>query len=279
MKLFRKMLLTVLTLTMVLTTTYVPVYAGSNAGNTENTAIKLVNGKKKTAKFRADVESPVYFVIGLEQAGKLSVSVSAEKLGTGATILIRQNVLSSWKQTKDLSYNKSKKVTSGSLKSEYILQKGNYIIEVTPGKKLASSKKFTITAKTTPFVTDDVEADNNKEESAQSMNVYKNKTYNMYLSNGIPVDTDDTVDCFKFTSKSDEKLKVTMSSKVKADGVKLLLRQKTDDGYTTVQSFDVKDGKLSETVKVKKGTYYWKVWYSDATQNYQMPYTIKCVAQ
>ena len=56
MKLFRKMLLTVLTLAMVLTITYVPVYAGSNAGNTENTAIKLVNGKKKTAKFRADVQ-------------------------------------------------------------------------------------------------------------------------------------------------------------------------------------------------------------------------------
>lgn len=279
MKLFRKMLLTMLTLAMVLSITYIPVCAGSNAGNTEDTAIKLVNGKKKTAKFRADAESPVYFVIGLEQAGRLSVSVSAAKLGTGATILIRQNVLSSWKQTKNISYNKSKKVTSGTLKSEYILQKGNYIIEVIPGKKLASSKKFTITAKATPFVTDDVEPDNNKEETAQSMNIYKNKTYNMYLSNGILVDTDDTIDCFKFAAKSDESLKVTMSSKVKADGVKLLLRQKTDDGYTTVQSFDVKDGKLSETLKVKKGTYYWKVWYSDANLNYQMPYTIKCAAQ
>lgn len=279
MKLFRKMLLTVLTLAMVLTTTYVPVYAGSNAGNTENTAIKLVNGKKKTAKFRADVESPVYFVIGLEQTGKLSVSVSAEKLGTGATISVKQDVLSSWKSAKDISYNKSKKITSGTLKVEDILQKGNYIIEVIPGKKLSSSKKFTITAKTTPFVTDDVEPDNNKEELAQSMNVYKGKTYNMFFSSGSLVVPDDTVDCFKFTAKGDETLKLTLNSKVKAEGVRVLLRQKSDEGYTTVQSFDVKDGKLSETVKVKKGTYYWKIWYSDSNLKYQMPYTIKCVAQ
>lgn len=279
MKRLKRMLLTMLSVAMVMTANSVPVYAGSNAGNTETTAIKLENGKKKNAKFRADAAAPVYFVIGLEKTGKLNVSVAADKLGTSAKITVKQTVLSSWSQETTVKYNKSKKTTNGSLKIDDVLQKGTYLIEVTPGKQLSASKKFSITAKVTPFITDDVEPDNNKEESAQAMNINKGTAYNMFFSSGSLVYADDTIDCFKFTTKKDTTLNLTLNSKVKVDGVKVLLRQKTDDGYTTVKSFDVKDGKLSEAVKVNAGTYYWKIWYSDTNASYQMPYTIKCVAK
>lgn len=278
MKLLKRMLLLTLSIVMVLAINNVPVLAGSNAGNTKETAIKLQSGKKKTAKFRKGAASAVYFVVGLEQPGRLSVAISAKKLGTGATIEIKQMELSSWKQTKKISYNKSKKITTGTLKSEDILQKGTYIIEVTPGKTLTSSKKFAITAKITPYITDDVEPDNNKEETAQTMNIYSNKKYKMHMSNGILVDTDDTVDCFKLNVKDVETLTINFNSSVKVDGVKVLLRQATADGYTTVKMFDVKNGKLSEKVDVKKGTYCLKIWYSDSNYKCQMPYTIKCVA-
>lgn len=280
MKRLKRMLLVALSVAMVLTINNVPVLAGSNAGNSKETAIKLQSGKKKTAKFRKGTDAAAtYFVIGLEQPGRLSVKVSAKKLGTGATIAVKQMELSSWKQEKKISYNKSKKITSGTLKTEDILQKGTYVIEVTPGKALKSSKKFEITAKVTPYNTDDVEPDNNKEETAQNMLIYTSKKYKMHMSNGILVDADDTVDCFKLNVKDVGTVTINFKSSVKVEGVKVLLRQATEDGYTTVKTFDVVDGKLSEKVDVKKGTYYLKIWYSDDSRVYQMPYTIKCVGK
>ena len=88
----------------------------------------------------------------------------------------------------------------------------------------------------------------------------------------------DLTDTMVFTSKEAEIVNITFSSKANVNGVKILLRQKTDKGYETVKSFDASSGKVSESVNINKGTYYVKVWCSDDSVTRQMPYTIKCAA-
>lgn len=273
MKKLKKILM--VALAVMLSFECIPVSAASVAGKTEANAIELKSGKKKTSKFWTGTKSPVYYVIAVAEQGTLNVSLSAKELGTSATIELQKIGVPNWKQTQKVSYNKKKKITSGTMKSEYILSKGNYIIQVTPGKEIAKTKKFDITAKITPTKCVDVEPNNN-EDQAQEIVVYKASSQKMYLSTGSYIEEADLVDCFKVDLKDTETLKITLSSKTNMDGVKVLVREKTDTGYNTIKAYDVVNSKLSESIKLKKGTYYVKVWCSDDTVKKQMPYTIKC---
>lgn len=273
MKILKKILMVALAVT--LSFECIPVSAASVAGKTEENAIELKSGKKKTSKFWTGTKSPVYYVIAVAEQGTLNVSLSAKELGTSATIELQKIGVPNWKQTQKISYNKKKKTTSGTMKSEYILSKGNYIIQVTPGKEIAKTKKFDITAKITPTKCVDVEPNNN-EDQAQKISVYKASSQKMYLSTGSYIEEADLVDCFKVDLKDTETLKITLSSKANMDGVKVLVREKTDTEYNTIKAYDVVNGKLSESIKLKKGTYYVKVWCSDDTVKKQMSYTIKC---
>lgn len=275
MKTLKKMFIVVLAMVMMLSLEVAPVGAASVTGREESNPIELKTGKKKTSKFWTGTKSSVYFIIAIAEQGTLNVSFSAEELGTSATVELRKVGLPNWNQAQKISYNKKKKTTSGTMKSEYILPKGNYIIQVTPGKKITKTKKFNITAKLTPAKCEDVEPNNN-EEQAQKIAVYSAKLHKMYLSTGNFMEDADLIDCFEVELKDTETLKISLSSKADMDGVKVLVREKTDSGYNTIKAYDVVGGKVSESVKLKKGTYYIKVWCSDDTVKKQMPYTIKC---
>lgn len=275
MKTLKKMFIVVLAMVMMLSLEVAPVGAASVTGREESNPIELKTGKKKTSKFWTGTNSSVYFIVAIAEQGTLNVSFSAEELGTSATVELRKVGLPNWNQAQKISYNKKKKTTSGTMKSEYILPTGNYIIQVTPGKKITKTKKFNITAKLTPAKYEDVEPNNN-EDQAQELSVYKASSHKMYLSTGSFMEDADLIDCFKVELKDTETLKISLSSKADMNGVKVLVREKTDSGYNTVKAYDVVGGKVSESIKLKKGTYYIKVWCSDDTVKKQMPYTIKC---
>lgn len=278
MKQMKKITAFVLSLVMLLTMECGSIQAATVAGKTENNAITLKVGAKKTNKFWKGEAASIYYVVAVPEQGKLQVSVSADKLGTSATVQVRKVDISNWEQKATYKYNKTKKITSGTLKVTDILPAGNYIIQVTPGKVINSEKKLTISTKFTASKYDDVEP-NNTEETAQKINIYTSKTQKMYLTTMKFHENQDLTDTMVFYPKDVETVKITFNSKANFNGVKLLLRKKTDSGYETVQSFDLSSGKLSESVKVQKGTYYLKVWCSDDSVARQMPYTIKCEAK
>lgn len=275
MKYFKNVLIVVLVIVMMLSVESVSTGAASVTGREESNPIELKVGKSKNSKFWTGTKSSVYFIIAIAEQGTLNVSFSAEELGTSTTVELRKVGLPNWNQTQKISYNKTKKKTSGTMKSEYILPKGNYIIQVTPGKKITKTKKFNITAKLTPAKCEDVEPNNN-EDQAQKLSVYKASSHKMYLSTGNFMEDADLIDCFEVELKDTDTLKISLSSKSDMDGVKVLVREKTDTGYNTIKAYDVVGGKLSESIKLKKGTYYIKVWCADDTVKKQMPYTIKC---
>lgn len=118
---------------------------------------------------------------------------------------------------------------------------------------------------------------NNSEDTAQQIKVNsKSPSYAMYLSNLNLFEDQDSIDCMKFTLKNEKTVTITLKSKAPTEYVKLLLREKSADGYSTIKSFDVTNGKLSEKVKLSKGTYYIKVWNTNDSVGVQIPYTIKC---
>lgn len=278
MKVMKRVMMVMLAVAMLLVTEYVPVHADSIKGQTESSAVELKSGKKKTGKFWTGTASSVYYVIALPAQGKLSVAFSAKSLGTGATIELRKADIANWKQQKEISYDKKKKVTSGKLTADYILQKGTYVIQITPGKVIKSTKKFTITAKYTASKFEDAEP-NDKEETAQSLNIYDKKAHKMYLTTGNPIESPDLTDCYKLELKDTKTLNIALSSKANMDDVKVLVREKTDTGYNTIKSYDFINGKVSESLKLSKGTYYLKVWCSNDSIQKQMPYTMKCTAK
>lgn len=248
------------------------VYAGSEAGKTETTAIELKVNKSKKCKFWGNTSSSVYYVIAVPEQGKLSISVSAEKLGTSARILLMKSDVDNWKQTKTIKYNKTKKLASGTMNSEYILPQGIYKIQITPGKMLKTDKKFTISTKFTPSNFFDVEP-NNMPENAQSVTL--GKTYSLYMTTGTLIEDADLMDCVSVDLKDATTMKVAVKSKVNLDGIKLLIQQKDNSGYNTIQTFELSDKELVEKVKLSKGTYYFKLWSSDVSGAKQIPYTIK----
>lgn len=278
MKQPKKMLMVILATAMIVAMDYAPMPAASVAGKTETNAIELKLGKKRTNKFWTGSADPLYYVVTLPDQGILSISVAAESLGTGATVQITQKDNIIWNETKSFSYSKKKKATSGTLKSASILPKGNYIVQVTPGKTIKKTKKLTITAKYKASKFADKEP-NNSEESAQTIKVYGNTpTYKMYLNNMTLFEVADLTDCMKFNLKADETVSINLKSKANMSNVKVLIREKTADGFQTIQSYDVVDGKLSKKLSLKKGTYYLKVWCTDDSLKVQMPYTIQCKA-
>lgn len=275
MRQMKRIVAMMLAVMMVLTMDCTPVQAASVAGKSEDNAIILKAGKKKTTKFWKGEAASIYYVISTPEQGKLQVSISAEKLGTSVDVQIRKVNTLNWDQKTTFKYNKTKKITSGTLKVTDILPVGNYIIQVTPGKVINSEKKLTISTKFTASKYNDVEP-NNTEETAQKINIYTSKTQKMYLTSMKYHENQDLTDTMVLYPKDVETIKITFSSKANVNGVKVLLRKKTDNGYETVQSFDASSGKISETVKVQKGTYYLKVWCADDSTPRQMPYTIKC---
>lgn len=275
MKMCKKILLMMLAVVMTLSTDCGPTLASSVAGKTETNAIELQTGKKKSGKFWTGTAASVYYVVALPEQGKLSVAFSAESLGTSATIELKRPEITNWSQTKKISYDKKKKITQGTMSAEYVLPKGSYVIRVTPGKEISKTKKFTITAKFTATNYEDVELNNN-EDCAQKLNVYNAKFHKMYLTTGNPVEEQDLVDCFMITLKDVETVKISLSSKATMDNVRVLVREKTDVGYNTIQAYDVVNSKLSKSIKLKKGTYYIKVWCTEDSIQRQMPYSIKC---
>lgn len=278
MKKLKRVLAVMLAIAMMLATDYMPVLAESVSGKTEDTAIQLKLGKKKTSKFWTGSSSSIYYAVTLPDQGTLSVNVTAESLGTGVTVKIRKVGVGNWSESKSFSYNKKKKITSGTIKSEYILTKGNYIVEVAPGKIISKDKKISVTAKFTSGKFVDKEP-NNKEEDAQEIRVYNNApSYKMYLTSMSFFEDQDLTDCVKFNLKDTETVSISLTSKAKMSNVKILVREKTSDGYNTIKAYDVVNGKLSEKLSLKKGTYYIKVWCADDGLKVQMPYTIQCKA-
>ncbi|MGN0337370.1 MAG: hypothetical protein ACI4EE_07755 [Lachnospiraceae bacterium] len=276
---FKKLLLVVLVVISVTTTNSSVLQAASIAGKTEANAIELKIGKKKTSKFWTGSNASIYYVVATPSQGRLSIDVDAKKLGTSATIQIHKTGVESFSETQVIKYNKNKKVTKGTMTSEYILPVGNYIVQITPGKIIKSSKSINVTAKFKAVDFDDIEP-NNVEENAQTIQISeKAKTYNMFLTTWNIYDENDVMDCMKFDLKKDAKLNLSLSSKVYMDNVKVLIRQKNETGYITLKSYDMVGGKLSEQVELEKGTYCIKVWCTDATNKIQMPYTLKIFAK
>lgn len=278
MKQMKKLMLVLLAFVMIFTMECAPAKAASVAGKSETNAIELKIGKKKTNSFWTGSSNSLYYVVSLPEQGKLAVSVASEKLGTSVTVQIRKAEILNWTQEKTFSYNKKKNTTSGTMTSENILPKGNYIVQVSPGKVIKKAKKISITAKFTSSKFMDIEP-NNSEDTAQEIKVYNGATnYKMYLTGFSAIEDQDLMDCMKFTIKDEELVTITLKSKASTDGVKLLLREKSGDGYSTIKSYDVVKGKLSEQIKLPKGTYYIKLWMSDENNKTQIPYTIKCEA-
>lgn len=272
----KRIVMVVLSIIISITIDCIPVQSSTVSGKTETNAIELKLGKTKTSKFWTGSASSLYYVVALPSQGKLTVSVAAESLGTNVTVEIRKTDIFNWKQEKKISYNKKKKKTVGTITSENILPKGNYIIQITPGKVINKTKKISVTADFTASNFEDIEP-NNSEDTAQQIKVNsKSPSYTMYLSNLNLFEDQDSIDCMKFTLKSGKTVTITLKSKAPTEYVKLLLREKSDDGYSTIKSFDVTNGKLSEKVKLSKGTYYIKVWNTNDSVGVQIPYTIKC---
>ena len=277
MKQMKRIAAVLLAFVILVTTNCTPVQAASIAGKTENNAITLKVGKKKTVKFWKGEAASIYYVIAIPEQGKLQIDISAEKLGTGVTLQIRKVETLNWEQHTEFKYDKSKKITKGTMKVTDTLQVGNYIIQVTPGKTINSDKKITVSTKFTSGKYNDVEP-NNAEDTAQKIDIYSAKTMKMYLTTMKYHEYQDLTDTMVFEAKGSEILNLTFNSKANVSDVKVLLRQKTDKGYETIKSFDASSGKVSESIKLNKGTYYVKVWCADDSVARQMPYTIKCAA-
>lgn len=278
MKQMKKLMMVVLMMALLVATDVTSVRADSVAGKTETSAIELKFGKKKTNAFWTGKPASIYYVVGLPEQGRLSVSIAAKKLGMSATVRIRKTDVETWDESKSFSYNKKKKTTSGTFKPDYIFPKGNYIIEVTPEKTIKGTKKVSVTAKFTSGKFADQET-NDTEETAQKIKVYNSGSYKMYLTSLHLFEGKDLADCLEITLKDKETVKITLSSKADMTGVKVLVREKKDKEYNTIKAYDVVNGKLSEKIELKKGTYYVKVWCADDSLERQMPYTIKCAAQ
>lgn len=278
-KFFKKILLVVLVVISVTATNSTALQAASIAGKTEANAIELKIGKKKTSKFWTGSNSSIYYVVATPSRGGLSIDIDAKKLGTSATVQIYKTGVESFSETQVIKYNKNKKVTKGTMTSEYILPVGNYIVQITPGKIIKSSKSIQVTAKFKAADFDDNEP-NNVEENAQTIQISnKAKTYNMFLTTWNIYDDNDVMDCMKFDLKKDAKLNLSLSSKVYMDNVKVLIRQKSETGYITLKTYDMVGGKLSEQIDLQKGNYCIKVWCTDATNKIQMPYSLKIFAK
>lgn len=250
------------------------VHAASVAGKTQTNAIELKCDKTTTKKFWKGTEDPLYFVISVPEQGVLKADVVAKELGCNINIKLTKADNLIYEESKLIKQNKKDKVTKGSFSSEYILPKGNYYIELTPSKKLNSAKKVSIKLHFTASKFDDVEI-NNSEDKAQTINPYeKNNSKKVYLNTLDVFEEPDVTDCYSVTLKKDGKLTVKINSKSNMENVKLLVREKTEDTYTTIKAYDIINGKLKESIKLTKGTYYLKVWYSGDGLKCQMPYTI-----
>lgn len=275
MNVIKRGIIIILTITMLLPLRMETANAASVAGKTESDAIELTLGKKKTSSFWKGTANSLYYVVSVPKQGTISVTTEAKELGSKMTVTLRKSDVSSWKQSKTFSYNKKKKTTSGTIVSDYIMPKGNYIIELTPGKVLTKKKNVSISVKFKESKFDDVEPNNN-EETAQPIKISSSaKTYHMYMTSYNAFEDQDIVDCMSIDVKKDSNVTIKFKTKAPTDDIKLLLREKTASGYNTVKTFDIVNGNLSEDVALKKGIYIIKIWNSNSGNHIQMPYTIQ----
>lgn len=276
---WKQMLLIIVTAVLFLTDTQ-PAFADSAVGRSEVQAIDLTPGKQKKVKFYTGAET-VYFSVPLDARGKLNISFQSKELGSDVSVKLYKKGEYIWQQVKTFKYNKKKEITSGSLSSEYILPAGVYGIEVTPAKALKKRKSFSITVQFKPVAFDDQEP-NNQKEDAQSMTIAKKNgkpiAYQMLLSSLQVLDTDDTVDYFKFQLKEEKKIQIKFNTKTKVSGIKLLIHKKTKDGYENIKMYTINDSNLNKKIQLSKGTYILQVMYSDSVERKQIPYSISTTA-
>ena len=261
----------VLILVMLVYNSGVQVWAKS--GEQDYTAIALTPGKAKVAKMQKG-KGGVYFKVASDEMAKLKVNVEAEKFGTNMKLEVYKlaQEWSFWNETATFKYNKSKKKVVGTLTSEYVLNKGVYIIKLAPEKELRSAKKVKITAKLVDTGYDDIES-NSSESDAQSMDVKGKKTYKMLLSKVDVLYDIDNMDCFKFKLKKTQKFNLKVSLDQPVDELYVLVCKDQPDGIVTLKKYDMKKKKLDETLKLDSGTYFIKIWYNGSS-NIQIPYKI-----
>lgn len=214
-----------------------------------------------------------FYKVSLKEEGKLRVSFSSAKMKGQVVIKLFYDKESSAGVSKELTYNKKKKITKGTITSEYIMSPGDYYILVQPadqgymiGKKPV---KYTITTKFTRVKFDDQEP-NTMESEAQKMTLKeinkKQKVYTMRLSyNGGFQDKTDT---FKFSLKLKKAVsfKITMKEKAK---LRVMLKHIDENGFTSIVNSEEDQYIVSDGEKVTldfgtkklltKGNYYLSV--------------------
>lgn len=276
MKKVTKGLCLILALVLLVCDCGIQTYAAGEDGSTQLTAIPLTTGKAKKVKFSTD-GAGTYFNVTSNEVGRLRIALEGTETGCGATVELYRDSAEwlTWRQTKEIKYNKSKKKLSGKMTSEYVLPKGMYTVKVTPDKALKKVKKYSIKASIVDAGFDDIEP-NNPEENAQPMDVSSKKgakTYKMMLSYLGIADMADSMDCFTFDLKKAGKFHLKFAMKESLDSMSIAICQKGADGLTVVQRYDLTGKKLDKKVNLKKGTYIIKVWYYGG-RSIQIPYTI-----
>lgn len=259
----------------------IETYADALDGRSQMTAKPLTLGKARTVKFSKD-QSGTYFSVITSEVGRLQVTLNGKDTGCGAQVDIFRSSSEwiSWRQSKEIAYNKSKKKLSGKMTSEYILPKGVYIVKVTPTKALKKSKKYTIKASVVGGGYADIEP-NSPEDHAQPMDISSQggaKTYKMLLSNMGTMGESDIMDCFVFKLKDTKQFQIKFAMKEPLESMSLLVCRKNPEETSIVKRFDIKGTRFQTNIKLAKGTYYLKVWYYGDSMT-QIPYTISGCAQ
>ena len=274
MKRMKKITSMLLLVALLLSCVHVETYAASTAGQMQTNAIQLALGKTKNAKIRAGWDA-VYYWVGLTERGKLKVTFTADKIGSDIDMKVYSLENLYWNQTQAFSYSKSKKKTSGTMTTEYVLPKGGYYIMLKADKAMKSAKKISMKVSLTAAGYDDVELNNN-EDTAQQMNL-SGKKYQMMLSNVFALNDTDQMDCFTFKLKEKRTVSLNMTLKQPVDELMVLVRQKKGDTIETIGNYQMSSTKLKQKLNLGKGTYYVKVLYT-GNRTCQIPYTISATA-
>lgn len=275
MKKGKKLITLLLMAVLLMSSVHLEAYAASGTGESQNEAIQLTLGKTKKAKMHAGKDM-VYYWVGLTERGKLKVKFTAEKIGANVDMKIYSSEDMFWYQTKSFSYSSKKKKASGTLTTDYILPKGGYYIALKADKNMRTAKKIEMSISLVSAGYDDVEP-NNIEETAQAMNVKEGTAYSMMVSNVVMMSDVDPIDCFSFKIKEKTTLSLNLTLKQSTEDMMVLLRQKKGDTIETIENFQMSSSKLKKKIKLNKGTYYVKVWYTGG-RTVQIPYTISVAA-
>ena len=240
-------------------------------GATPENAITIDVGKKNIEKKFSSTHKVAYYNVTTKDAGKIKFTISIANSKSDYYVAIYykdayRNAIAS----KTISYNKKKKKSSGTVKSDFILPAGEYYFEVRAKDEI--SKKCTVAVKASvdkaKLKDKDYTGDegNNSYDTAQKLTLGKS-TGTLVLSSlsGIGGDRD-YLDWLKFKLPEDDNLVINCKPKnTTGTQFKLLLKKVNKKGeQTVVAQWEVGKKNLSvKTDELSKGTYYIQVYWAD----------------